>query len=468
MLSSNLPKKAGHNAIARRLNNLTWLAPLIVGFTQCVAQAQTPQQTPSTQHLLLCPDQFEPLPQTNKQSLRQLLTAVRNLSLPCDTRADYHAHLGGLLLQDGQFEAAAESLEKSLLLSPEQPGTQLDYAHALALLGDKLSAQHIVKQVSARSDIDPGLRKWLQSTRSDDPLAQAQWSLLLLMQTTAGHESNLTSATNARDITLILPNGPVVVPLDPSSKAQKGFALKTLFGLQAQSPIGAPDLRLSLAFQTRRAEKTQDNHFAAASATYAMPLDAGQARLRWDIQQSQANGKPHFRNQSLGLQYHFAINPTPCQWHVAISSAEQSYASSPELDGRLSQVRLESSCKHTDQSATHWGIGSGHDRAKSEQRPGGNKSRQDWGVRHDRTIGRAATQVWLRQTAQQDSERFSPLLGDLVSANDRTDWGVGAWWPWLQQWQLGFEVESTSQKSSNTLFNIRNLSIYTGIRWQSN
>jgi hypothetical protein len=58
-------------------------------------------------------------------------------------------------------------------------------------------------------------------------------------------------------------------------------------------------------------------------------------------------------------------------------------------------------------------------------------------------------------------------LGDLVSRSTRTDWGVGAWWPLGAQWKLGFDVESTSQKSSNVLLNIKNLSIYGGLRWTS-
>jgi hypothetical protein len=82
-------------------------------------------------------------------------------------------------------------------------------------------------------------------------------------------------------------------------------------------------------------------------------------------------------------------------------------------------------------------------------------------------VGKVVTQAWLRQTKLQDSERFSPLLGDLVSRSTRIDWGTGAWWPVAPQWSAGLDVESTSQKSSNVLLNIKNLSIYAGLRWTS-
>jgi hypothetical protein len=82
-------------------------------------------------------------------------------------------------------------------------------------------------------------------------------------------------------------------------------------------------------------------------------------------------------------------------------------------------------------------------------------------------VGKTATQAWFRQTQVQDSEQFSPLLGDLVSRSTRNDWGVGVWWPMSGQWSAGLDVESTSQKSSNVLLNIKNLSLYAGLRWTS-
>jgi hypothetical protein len=82
-------------------------------------------------------------------------------------------------------------------------------------------------------------------------------------------------------------------------------------------------------------------------------------------------------------------------------------------------------------------------------------------------VGKAATQAWFRQTRVQDSEQFSPLLGDLVSRSIRNDWGAGVWWPLSGQWSAGVDVESTSQKSSNVLLNIKNLAIYAGLRWTS-
>lgn len=471
MLHRDLPLATGHRArpLTNRRLTATLTAAMMTAGTgfgfglASVAQAQTP--VPPNQ-AADCPARFASPPPASPAVLRNQVKLAQSLAAACDTRADYHAHLGGLLLQDGQHQAAANALEKSLLLNPEQPGAQLDYAHALALLGEKASAQHIVSQVSARPDIDPGLREWLLGGVGQSG-PEPRWTWAQLLQTTVGHENNLTSATHANAITLYLSNGPVLVPLDDGAQPQSGAALKTLLAVQGQSPAGSPDLRLTLALQTRNATSVADNHLLALSGSYVRPLGAGQAHLRWDGHQYKSSNSFAYTSQGLSLQYHFVPLPMPCTWHIALGSAAQSYAGSPNLDGRFDQARLEGSCKHADQSETHWGVGAGQDRAQSSQRPGGDKKRSDWGIRHDRPMGKSATQLWLKQTRQQDRERFSPLLGDLVSRSTRTDWGGGVWWPLAQHWSAGMEVESTSQKSPNALLNIRNLTIYAGLRWTS-
>ena len=414
-----------------------------------------------------CPASFvtQP-PQAAEDQLAALQWAQRH-GAACEQRADYHAHMGSLLLALRQTQQAANALEKSLLLNPEQPGTKLDYAHALALLGERASAQEIVNQVTARPDIHPGLRQWLLGTPTERTEIRPSWSWAQLLQTTAGHETNLSSASSANAVTLHLSNGPVLVPLDDGAKPQSGAGLKNLLAIQGQSPVGGPDIRLSMALQTRNAPGLADNHLAAMSATFVKPLEAGQMHLRWEGHYFHRNNSFTYQDQGLSLQYHFTPSTMPCRWRASFGSTAQHFAGNTELNGRYNQMRLEASCKHRDQSETHWGVGSGLDRAQTSQRPGGDKTRLDWTVRHERPIGTATIQTWIRQTRMNDSERFSPILGDLVSRSTRVDLGAGAWWPLSAQWSGGLDVESTSQKSSNPLLNINNLSIYAGLRWTS-
>jgi len=59
-------------------------------------------------------------------------------------------------------------------------------------------------------------------------------------------------------------------------------------------------------------------------------------------------------------------------------------------------------------------------------------------------------------------------LGDLKSITKRTDLGLGYWVPVGKRWSAGLNLEATSQRSTNTLFNLRNSGVYAGIRWSEN
>jgi hypothetical protein len=224
-------------------------------------------------------------------------------------------------------------------------------------------------------------------------------------------------------------------------------------------------LRLSLALQTRHTAVVEDHHLVALSATYVKPLGLGQMHLRWEGHHYHRRNSFSTQDHGMALQYHFVPAPVPCQWRLGLGSVAQAFVGSDNLDGRTHSLRLEGSCKHGPMAETHWGLSAGRDLAQSPLRPGGDKTRRDWTVRHERTLGKSATHVWVKQTHIQDSERFSPLMGELVSRSNRLDWGMGVWWPLAKGWGVGLDVESTSQKSSNALLNIRTLSVYAGLRW---
>jgi tetratricopeptide (TPR) repeat protein len=414
-----------------------------------------------------CPPAFAAQPPNSSAGLQASLAQALSLTAACEQRADYHAHTGSLYLLLGQTAAAATALEKALLLQPDLPGAQLDYAQALAQLGETDTAQQLVRQVTARPDIDPGLRQWLQGAAPDNPAQSGGWAWSQLLQTTVGHETNLASATHVNAVTLYLSNGPVLVPLDDSVRPVSGAALKNLLAVQGQHGEGPTMVRVGAALQTRHtaAPTVPDHHMLELSAAYLRALGPGTAQLRWQAHQYRQTDRFAYQDQVLQLHYEVAIPPQPCKWGLSLGQIQQQYPGSPNLDGRYNHARLEGTCQHGPQIETHWGLGGGQDRAQSPLRPGGHKTRQDWSLRHERPVGQATAQAWLRHTYTQDSQPYSPLLGQHLGRTHRIDLGTGLWWPLGGAWSAGFDVESTSQKSSNTLLNIKNLSAYAGVRW---
>jgi tetratricopeptide (TPR) repeat protein len=134
----------------------------------------------------------------------------------CEEVALFHAQRGAQLLAQGKVEEAAVALEKALLLDPNLPGAQLDYAQALALVGLKGSARAMLAEVLQRPDIQPALKAQLEKGASQNKLqapatgidlsgalssALRSWQWSALAQTALGHETNLNSATYTDSLT---------------------------------------------------------------------------------------------------------------------------------------------------------------------------------------------------------------------------------------------------------------------------
>jgi len=438
-----------------------------------------------------------------KQVLAQELAQLALLAEACDKRHDFHARRGALLLSAGEYSEAASALEKALLLNPDLAGTQLDYAQALARAGQRAGALGLVEQVAQRPDIEPGLRQWLeQEVRQAAPRAPGglgevsrearglapsalfaqekpvglSWSAML--QSSVGRESNLASASHTRELTLYLLGGPVQVTLADNPIPQAGLALRLSGGVQAAIATGLGEMRAS-AFVQRRIAQPQgvpEQQFARAEISLSHTLGPGQ--VQWlAVQQSLRQGELYGANDlSFLVDYAPGLRAGPCLGAGAIGQADQRYAQAANMAGRYSFRRLELRCA----MAGEWRIGRlvGLDRAALADRPGGDKRRADIYLRHERPLrialprAESSTEaagrlsVWARRGTSADDRVLSELLGPAATETRREDIGAGLWWRVGERWQWGIDVEKNTQRSTNPLLNINNLSIYSGVRWQ--
>jgi hypothetical protein len=161
-----------------------------------------------------------------------------------------------------------------------------------------------------------------------------------------------------------------------------------------------------------------------------------------------------------------------CKWAPAIGRIDQNFPQALSLNGIYTYSRIDWACHSNKNQETHMALGGGQDRAQAGTRPGGNRTRRDFMLRHEQIV----SMQWLPQLSgqlsasvryahSQDQLPYSELLGDLKSSTHRTDVGVGYWVPIVKQWYAGMNLEATSQRSNNTLFNLKNSSVYVGLRW---
>ena len=400
---------------------------------------------------------------------------------PCDENAFFHAHRGAALLAAGQTEAAAVALEKALLINPDLPGAQLDFAQALALIGLKGSARAILQEVLQRPDIQPALKAQLMP--GQNPAAASMpgldWKWNSSLQSSYGRESNLNSATYTDSLTLYLSNGPVTLALLDNEKPVASNALKSSASVQGSlKGMGGQEfsVNVALANKTGASSVGGNNRTAEGAAKYSLPMLAGNASGAWQLTAGGTKfwigDQTAYADQNIQLKYALVSLGTACNWAPAIGRIDQSFAQASSLNGVYTYGRLDWVCNSGKSQETFITLSGGHDRAHVDDRPGGNRTRRDLILRHERIVNRpwlpqlfGQLSVSVRYAHSQDKLAYSELLGDLKSRTHRTDLGIGFWAPIVKHWYTGINLEATSQRSNNTLFNLKNSTIYLGLRW---
>ena len=450
---------------------------------------------------------------------------------PCDEQAICQAQKGAQLLAQGRVEEAAVALEKALLLDPNLPGAQLDYAQALALIGLKGSARAMLADVLQRPDIQPKLKSKLtgaQNPPSDanQPGLPSEWQWSKLAQAALGHETNLNSATFTDSLTLMLSNGPVTIGLSDAAKPISGPAFKNLLAVQGATRAGSGllalgELSVSASLSNKKALQTdaltgikpERNQTAEAVVKYSLPMIAGAASGQWQFSaggtQFWLGSASAYTDTGINVKFNwdqtfepgfksvfggrFNLEGQSCKLAPSIGQTHQNFPLSSSLNGVYSFARMELLCK-AQSNESQFVLGKGQDKAtnnatnsatnnamsapQSSARPGGDKKRLDLLLRHEHLVPLAWSpfkqvkagqlSAWVRYAKSADAQIYSELLGELKTTTHRTDWGLGLWVPLDKSWSAGVNLEATSQKSNNTLFNLKNSGVYAGIRWSEN
>lgn len=348
---------------------------------------------------------------------------------------------------------------------------------------------------------------------------QSPWRLSALAQTAYGRESNLNGATYTDALTLYLSNGPVTVALADNAKPQPGMAFRTTLAGQAlYKGANSQELWVSAALGTRRGATSAEESLGAGNQTiegalkYSLPMLAGDYSGVWQLGASATQfrlglqgGQPAYEDRGVQLKYAWDSLGARCKWAPLVGSLVQQFPQSTSLNGTYKFARMELACSHAGkgllsggqnnghQQETYLSFGGGQDNAQNtiaasgqttgqttgqsgstnNARPGGNRSRLDVLVRHEqvvsaevlgKTIAGQLT-AWLRLAKSRDQQVYSELLGDLKTSTLRQDAGLAFWWPVAQNWSAGLNLEATSQRSNNALFNLKNSALYLGLRW---
>ena len=414
----------------------------------------------------VCPSAFPVQPPPLAAEQQRALDALSGLDEVCSTRPDYFAWQGSLWLTLHHPQKAANALEKALLLNPDLAGAQLDYAQALAELGEAHSARQLVETVIERPDIPPALHDWLSSRMGQ--LGGSAWQGTWMVQALLGAESNLNSAPATNFLILTLPGGNVPVLLGASERPSAGMAnLDTVAG-EASRPLGPGRLTVTGEATVRASPGNTSNNlqWMDGAVTWGQPVLGGEVAVRAAATRLWMGGAELYDENDLRL---FMERPLPwredsCRYGLGGEYSARSYPVSPALDGRYRGGLLGLSCQQdtTRISAIgQWGV----DQAQDPQRLGGDQQRDDFFLMASHPLSLGLVILSGQWSRLQDQEAYSSLLGGVPRQILRRSGRLQYEHPISGALTALGYFEKTSQNSNIDLFGLENRALYLGLRW---
>ena len=155
-----------------------------------------------------------------REQWTQLAATLADIQASCLRSSEYYALLGAAQLNSAQLEPASESLERALLLDPNNGAAQIDFASALFASGQLFPALQLNSALLARADLPEELRETLVSRDQEWRRNTRQHTLQLDLL--GGYDNNLNGAPGSDQITLTLSGEPVLLSLNTDLQLQEG------------------------------------------------------------------------------------------------------------------------------------------------------------------------------------------------------------------------------------------------------
>ena len=412
---------------------------------------------------------------------------LRELEPSCLKSAGFYALLGQWLLVSHQPRDAIEALERSLLIEPDQPGVQLDFAQALAESGSAVIAKALTDQIMKRPDVPLALKekinefKRVELTQKEDirgPIsdkgsassggmskivdvgAEEAWGFSGNVQAMFGRDNNLNSASFVNTVNLTLPNGIVPLTLDPSSLPKGGTTLVANSQIIAQRPWGEHQLIMSGSWMGR--DTPQDpslsfhneeflasikpksdlgwhfkivlNHFELGASNFYNGLSVttwNQSEgFGFDPQElSSAHKKNQEKDDSQDLKavlFNRELTDgdgLKCFNKWGAEIDRRTYAQDASQNGFYAGLLLGATCKMKS-SQFNLLLQNGVDWASDKFRAGGNQNRQDLRFQWYKTFEKSRAGVEIGQQWLRDSTTYSDLLGGIERKTQRNSFRI--------------------------------------------
>ena len=341
----------------------------------------------------------------------ELERQLRNVMSECLESSEYFALLGAAQLNSGLIAEAAESLERALLLDPDNGAAQIDYSQTLYESGQIFSALDLNRQLLARQDLPSNLETMLLA-RQENWTSQTR-QLGFQLDLLAGYDNNLNGAPSPDQITLTLSGESVILPLNPDFRTISGPYMS--FRLGSRYRQLAPDHQTNWTTQVQgRFSEDSDSDILQIDSRYAFikpgrqrswQLDAGVSNLFFggDALYTAIEGRARYQPRS---QFR-------CRPYYGMAIQQQLFHDQSNLNALESKASAGLNCPLSDTPNGQTVTAEASallNKAANSGRPGGDRSGWQASIewQYPSPIGLFLAQ--LNYTSIDDRDAYSPLL----------------------------------------------------------
>jgi hypothetical protein len=307
---------------------------------------------------------------------------------------------------------AIESLERALLLNPDNGAAMVDYAQALLEDGQLFAAIEANRLVLARDDAPGGLATQLQARQRDWGSLTRQTSYQIDL--VGGFDDNLNGGPDEDLIALTLAGEPILLTLSQNLRAASGpFGnLRALVRHRQLTPGRQHDF---LGQVSGRFSEDTASDILQATARYSQTVATRQRRwqLGAGLNHLAFGGNSLFTGVDSRLRYQLRQG-SRCRPFVAGALQYQTWHGQSLLNGLESKLSIGGDCAVADRPNQRLGLESSvlYNAALKSGRLGGDRAGWQFRLQWQVAIAGALISAQLDHTTLEDQRGYSQLLAD--------------------------------------------------------
>lgn len=358
-----------------------------------------------------CPDlkSFYPGPEPDWGLVENELEVIFD---QCLESSEYFALLGGAQLNLGDVARSIESLERALLLNPDNGSALIDYGEALYRDGQLFAALEINTRLVEREDVPGNLQEqlierqqyWQRQTR------QTSWRL----DFGGGYDNNLNGAPDDTQIAITLSGEPIYLNLNEEYRSVSGALLNA--GFTAEHTRLFPDKQDNFLGRVRsRFSESESSDVVQATGRYSRLFSGRRFNYRQGLGISHLTfeGRELFTGTDIRQRVEFTRGSESfCDRFMGLALQHQLWHTQRRLDGAEVKAGVGAACNFTNLEAQAFGIELNlvHNRELRDDRLGGDRNGwQILGQWQWRSLGGLVT-AQVEFASLRDEEGYSPLL----------------------------------------------------------